>query len=88
MSVLDDEVIVTAAKITIEDILKECNSSMKADKAKEGVTDKEDAIDNPLDIVLEKPSKSTVVGNLDTLQDLTMFWKKGDEMQALFSKFE
>ena len=63
----DDEVIVTAGEITTEDIIKECSSSAKDDETEEGVSDTEDPIDDPLDVVLEKPSRSTVVGSLDAL---------------------
>ena len=83
---LDDNVIATAPEISRGDIIEELKD--RQEPGEEGESDVEISIEEILDPVVEKPSRSAIESPLDALKDAAMFSDEGVQMKSLILSFE
>ena len=82
---LDDNVIATAPKISEGDNIEELKDGQEP--GEEGESDDEISIEEILDPVVEKPSRSAIESALDALKEAAMFSDEGVQMKSLILSF-
>jgi len=84
---LDDEVITTAPEISDNDIIEEIRDHQQQGDDEES-DDDDPSIEEIIDPVVEKPSRSAIESAIDALKDAAMFSDEGQQMKMLISNFE
>ena len=80
---LDDEVITTAPEISDDDIIEEIRDHQQQGDDEES-DDDDTSIEETIDPVVEKPSRSAIESAIDALKDAAMFSDEGQQMKCLF----
>jgi len=84
---LDDEVITTAPEISDNDVIEEIRDHQQQGDDEES-DDDDPSIEEIIDPVVEKPSRSAIESAIDALKDAAMFSDEGQQMKMLISNFE
>ena len=84
---LDNEVITTAPEISDNDIIEEIRDHQQQGDDEES-DDDDPSIEEIIDPVVEKPSRSAIESAIDALKDAAMFSEEGQQMKMLISNFE
>ena len=84
---LDDEVITTAPEISDNDIIEEIRDHQRQGDDEESDED-DPSIEEIIDPLVEKPSRSAIESAIDALKDAAMFSDEGQQMKILISNFE